>query len=180
MWGYKAKPGTAEHKRFCMACVPRPNAPYNSSFLYLVPCSNCFHFLAHPHLQRSSQQTFRFMPLFASSPWTPTKSCYTFVMWVPNGGRMPDTNTSQFHSASSLDFREAQIPARGLKCGAYTAPLTVPLPKCFLTWKCNLGTEAITTSGNQKLPFTWGEQVKLGVRDSGYLIMPPTHGPTQP
>lgn len=67
---------------------------------------------------------------------------------------MPDTNTSQFHSASSLDFREAQIPARGLKCGAYTAPLTVPLPKCFLTGKCNLGTEAITTSGNQKLPFT--------------------------
>lgn len=63
------------------------------------------------------------------------------------------TQTLPSFTQLALDFRESQIPARGLKCGAYTSPLTVPLPKCFLTWKCNLGTEAITTSGNQKLPF---------------------------
>lgn len=135
-----------------------PNSPYNSSFRYLVPCSNCFHFLAHPHLQRSSQQTFRFMPLFASSPWTPTESCYTFVMWVPNAGRVPDTNTSQFRSAGSFDFRESRVPARGFQCGAYTtAHLTVPSPKYSLTWERDLGTEAITiTSGNPQLLLTWG------------------------
>lgn len=71
---------------------------------------------------------------------------------------MPDTHASQLNSASSLDFRESQIPAGGLKRGAHTAPLTVALPKCFLTGKCNLGTEVITTSGNQKLPFTWGNK----------------------
>lgn len=117
---YTAMLGVAGHERFCMACVHRPNSPYNSSFHYLVPCSNCFHFLAHPHLQGRSQQTFRFMPLFASSPWTPTESCYTFVMWVPNAGRVPDTNTSQFRSAGSLDFRESRVPARGFQSGAYT------------------------------------------------------------
>lgn len=121
---YTAKQGISEHKRFCMACVHRPNSPYNGSLLYLLPCSNCFHFLAHPHLRRSSQPTFRFMPLFASSPWTPTEACYTFGMWVPNGGCVPDTSTSQFHSASSLDFRESQVPARGFQCGTYTAHLT--------------------------------------------------------
>lgn len=168
LWGYTAKQGTAEHKGFCMACVHRPNSPYNSSFLYLVPCSNCFHFLAHPHLRRSSRQTFRFMPLFAASPWTPPESCYTFVMGVPSGGCVPDTNTSQFHSTRSLHFRAPQIPARGLQSGAYRALLTVPLPKAFLTWKPIWEQRQLHYQGTSNFSLH-GEQVKLEIRDSGFL-----------
>lgn len=68
------------------------------------------------------------------------------------------TQTLPSFTQLALSISENQIPARGLKCGAHTAPLTVPLPNCFLTWKCNLGTEAITASGNMKLSFTWGKK----------------------
>lgn len=159
-----------------MAYVHRPNPPYDSSFLYSVPYGDCFHFLAHPHLQRSSQQASRFMPLFASSPWTPTKSCHTFVLWVPNGGRVPGTNAPRLHSVSSLRFRESQIPARGLPGGAHTVPLTAPLPKCFLTWE----QRQLEHQGTGNFPFTWRGQVKLGTRDSGYFLMSSRNGPTQP
>lgn len=46
-------------------------------------------------------------------------------------------------------------------------PLTIPLPKCFLTQKCNLGTEAITTSRNRKPPLTQGNSE---ARDRGFWV----------
>lgn len=93
---------------------------------------------------------------------------------------MPDTNISQFLSASSLDFRESQIPARGLNCGAYTAPVTAPLPKCFLTWECNLGTEVQLQHQGIRNSLLHGRQVELAIKDSRYSIMLPTNRPIQP
>lgn len=88
---------------------------------------------------------------------------------MPNGGCLPDTKTSQSHSACSLDFRESQIPAGGLQCGAYTAPRIVPLPRCMLNSEMqfrNLG------NYNIRKPDTSlhvGEQAELVNGDSEYL-----------
>lgn len=46
--------------------------------------------------------------------------------------------------------------------------LTVPLPKHFVTWRRNLGTEAITTSGSQQLPLTWGTS---RTRNQGFWVL---------
>ena len=50
----------------------------------------------------------------------------------------------------------------------HTAHLTVSLPKCFLTWERDLGTEAITlTFGNLKLLLTWGTSK---ARNQGFWV----------
>lgn len=125
-----------------------------------------FYFL-HILIYRGSQQTFRFMPLFAfftlNSNWT----LLHFCVWVP----MLALCARHKHfpvsaSAGSLDFRESRVPARRFQRCLTHSPPHCPLPQmCFLTWERNLGIEAITA--NQGPETSWhGEQVKLEIRDS--------------